>query len=759
MTTGRSHLPSGSAGTASRQVRPLRAEPSGDVPGSDVRESQRARAVATARLERTRRTLRGIAVARAALWVAAALLACALAQHVARGLGAHVPLPLVLLAGCAVVCAGGLTVAPLSREWTLAAVALWIEARVPTLQYALVTLADDGAATPLPAPVARVLADRVRDTRWDDLLRETGWRALRRPAVVLMVMLVLLVLAEFAPFAAHMTDSLAPSTRDVAGVGATAVADPLAHVRATVTPPAYAGESARTLDDPSAVAALVGSALVVEGAGEAARVRAALLTSPAASPLVVRVSGGGRWRVTLAMPTTPVALRLAGPVRDRLVVLDPRPDLPPRVALLAPSRDTVVRAPQGTVALRARADDDIGLVDGAFEYVVSSGEGENFTFRTGRVGVATFGGARGGALTTALDLAALKLKPGDLVHVRALARDARPGAAPGASETRAIRVARAGEYDSVAVDGAPPPDADTAAFGQRMLLQLTEALVARAESRRAPLDRPVVVEESRKIGGDQARLRRRVGDAVFSRLGAQPSGEESQGNADASERRGRLTPQELVEEANRATGAGAAGALEGDEAETPVTAVNRPLLAAYNAMWDAGRALEVGEPRRALAPMRRAIAALQRAHQAERLYLRGRPPVVVVDLAKVRGAGHVRGDTLHPAPRDDAPGALYPSLDPAARARAAALDRALVALAGGAASRAAAADSLAVLRVGALGRAPALATALGDALAALGRGDDATAPLARARRAALGPAAPAAAGAGAWAPGWQDLRP
>ena len=101
-----------------------------------------------------------------------------------------------------------------------------------------------------------------------------------------------------------------------------------------------------------------------------------------------------------------------------------------------------------------------------------------------------------------------------MVHVRAVARDRRPGAPPGASETRALRVARAGEYDSVAVEGAPPPTADTTAVGQRMILQLTVALAARARARRPPLPRETLVAESRRIAADQARLRRRVGDVA-----------------------------------------------------------------------------------------------------------------------------------------------------------------------------------------------------------------------------------------------------
>jgi hypothetical protein len=60
-----------------------------------------------------------------------------------------------------------------------------------------------------------------------------------------------------------------------------------------------------------------------------------------------------------------------------------------------------------------------------------------------------------------------------------------------------------------------------------------------------------------------------------------------------------------------------------------------------------------------------------------------------------------------------------------------------------------------------LGTAPALAAALGEALDRLARGDDPTAPLARARRAALAPAAPGGArgGAPAWGGAWADLRP
>ena len=99
-----------------------------------------------------------------------------------------------------------------------------------------------------------------------------------------------------------------------------------------------------------------------------------------------------------------------------------------------------------------------------------------------------------------------------------------------------------------------------------------------------------------------------------------------------------MTPDELLAAANAATQA-SAGATDFEGDETPVVAVNRPLLEAYNAMWDASRSLEVGEPGARAPAHARALAAIQRARNAERLYLRGKAPTVIVDIAKVRLAG------------------------------------------------------------------------------------------------------------------------
>ena len=204
-----------------------------------------------------------------------------------------------------------------------------------------------------------------------------------------------------------------------------------------------------------------------------------------------------------------------------------------------------------------------------------------------------------------------------------------------------------------------------------------------------------------------------------------------------------MTPEELLKAADEATSSEGAQALDFEGDETPVVAVNRPLLEAYNAMWDAGRELEIGEPGAALPHMRAALAAVMRAREAERVYLRGRAGVVVVDLAKVRLAGDI--DSASAAGR-----APRTRLSETAARQASRFDAALALLRG---NPAAAIDSLSLLRVDALGESPAFASALGAAVDSLRGGNDATAALARARRVVAGMPL-VRAGASEWGGAW-----
>ncbi len=598
------------------------------------------------------------------------------------------------------------------RTFRLESVALWIEERRPALRFALVTALEPGVAGASLPDLERV----VSDARWGMPAVRAALFAIVRPALLLGAALVLRAALPPAVMARieapRVGDSLEnPRSATVAGTSR------LSPLVATVTPPAYTGRKPVTLEEPSSISALASSGVRLEGRGSASGISASL-----ASGALEVTGASGRWSVIFAMPSNPAAVRLGHGRDSRMIVLEPLHDSVPIVTLSAPARDTVMREARGAMRLAASATDDVGLTSLWLEYIVSSGEGESFTFRSGVVSRSAPRGGRTASIESAIRLDTLGLRPGDVVHLRAVAVDGNTATGPdtGVSETRALRVARAGEYDSIAVEGAPPPEADASALSQRMLIQLTEEL----ERRRPRLERSVVVGESRRIGADQARLRKRVGDIIFERLGEAESGEESGQISPRPE----MTPEELLRAADAATSGEGAHALDFEGDETPVVAVNRPLLEAYNAMWDAGRELESGEPGAALPHMRAALAAIMRAREAERLYLRGRAPEVVVDIAKVRLAGKIDSASARArVPRE--------RLSSSSAQRAARLDAALLALHS---DPAAAVDSLALLRVDALTDAPRLAAELAAAVDSLRSGKDATAPLARARRMAAG---------------------
>ena len=594
-------------------------------------------------------------------------------------------------------------------------VALWFETRLPSLQYALVTSVDPHFSGQVPelervvqqAPLEREVARAARGALW------------RPAATVLLAAMALMLVPE-----GTVARVLSPTDGDAlarAGAASRATIDPLASIVVRVTPPAYAGLASRTYDDPTTVAALAGSRVSIEGLGGSVRGVLGVDT------LAVRMAGNG-WSIALPLPPRAAAVRLLGPVRERVLVFDPIADSIPAARLDEPSRDSVLRVAKGRIVLRAEVRDDHGLADVAFEYIVSSGAGESFTFRSGRVAARRFGtGERVANVEGSLSLDTLRLGPGDLIHLRAVASDRNDVTGPGvgASESRTLRIARADEYDSVSVDPMPPGEPEKNALSQRMILQMTQELRAR-ERRMARGD---VARDSRRVGVEQTRLRRRVGEIVFLRLGEDTGGEHSHFAGDGHDHGAEkpLDPDSILAAAERASNVDATRQLEGDGDETPVVAINRPLLEAYNHMWRASTELETANPGGAIPWMERAIEALERARAAERIYLRGRPPRVVVDLAKVRGTGKEQGT---PAARS-----ARVALDADRLARLARFDAALALIVR---DPLAAADALLLLRFTLPADEPASAAAVDAAADAVRRGGDVTAALQRARRALAG---------------------
>jgi hypothetical protein len=356
------------------------------------------------------------------------------------------------------------------------------------------------------------------------------------------------------------------------------------------------------------------------------------------------------------------------------------------------------------VKLHSELSDDVGLANGYYEYLITSGSGEVFTARTINTPLVEFDGSRTGALDATLNLASLKVNQGDVVSIRASARDANTLSGPsiGTSDTRTIRIARANEYDSVSVEAAAPPPVDSSAMSQRMLILMTEALVKKEKT----LSRAEWVKQSTDIGTMEDRIRKRVYDILYQT--------ESQ---DA--------PSDVEEE----------------DSETHAI-LDKNLKEAYDALWDAVRSLQIAEPKPALPPMRIALAALDRARLAQRLYLRGMPPKIIVDLQRVRLTGKDKGNASVRTPRTFADSArLRLSLR---------FDTAIDLIEK---EPARAMTEFALLRVDALSSSfTEFAAALAQAIDAIRSSRDATLPLIRARR-ALDGAPRATPGLPAWSGG------
>lgn len=625
----------------------------------------------------------------------------------------------------------GVAVVVRARTGTITATraALWLEEQFPSLQFALVTLVerDDGptvdASRALDASARARLLTKIGAPHVAPPLARTARRQLLLPAAF-----AVLLVAVVMPLNARLVRRGADVEVDARGNRGDTRADaakgkPLANWRVRVVPPAYSGLETRTLGDAGSVNALVGSTIEVSGddaTSPQVDIRAVADTVRPGVVAVARASNG--WRATLTMPAGAAETRFALGGAVRQLLLEPRADSLPVVRLAAPLRDSVYREPKGTVAFNAVAHDDFGLASAAIELIVTSGEGERFTAKTVVIGAQKLAGEHDRTWSAAFVLDTMKLEPGDIVHMRAVARDRHPDAArePGTSETRTFRIARPSEYDSVAVEPAPPPEVQKSLMSQRMLLILTEKL----DERRPKLSRADLVSESRKLASDQVRLRKTVGDLVFQRLEGESSAEHSHFPGDGHDHgvnveQGKLVPTQAA--AAMATGGPPPTDFEGDE--SPVVGINKPLLEAYNAMWDAASALDVADPKTAIPHMKLALAAIERARSAERIYLRGKPPVVVIDVAKVRLAGKDTGQVNTRSPRD----AMSPK-DAARDARV--LAAALLMTRDVNAAR----DSLAVLRLESLSDAPRVAAALGDALETVRRGGDVTAALVRARR-------------------------
>ena len=551
----------------------------------------------------------------------------------------------------------------------LTGVALFIEEQIPGLQYALVTAVEPaGHRDP-------VLLDRAVERSWESAaLYSPIRRALLAPFFLGLLLLGLLLVLPRAT----LTRVLDPRAGDalLAPRGLGAPGSRLTPLVVVVIPPAYARLPAETLEEPLSVRALVGSAIQLRGRGA---------SLPAPDSLEVETPGGAvlptvvadTWSVALTMPGEARVVRLTDRGRSRLLTLEPVLDAAPVVLLRSPERDTTYGLPRGIISVDARASDDIGLGRIWIELMLTTGGGERFSTTT-RTLAASAPGARVGAASLTIRLDTMQLAPGDVMNLRAVARDGNTVTGPGegSSETRTIRIHDPSLANAIPIVPASVAALDTTVLSQRMLIIRAETLLVRR--RRMPADSFRV--QSLRLGERQLMLYDRV--------------------------------QALILELETATDVGFVG-------ETEESKLLRVAGVAMRRAEDELRKIRVAE---ALPEMYRALDALDKGRTSRRIYLRGMLPRIVVDLEQIRLKGT---DSASAGPRPARP----PRLDPR-RVLLTRLDRIMSET--GAASLG---DSLTMLRATALSTAPDAAPALAAALEAIRARRDPAAALRTARRA------------------------
>jgi hypothetical protein len=306
-----------------------------------------------------------------------------------------------------------------------------------------------------------------------------------------------------------------------------------------------------------------------------------------------------------------------GVASDWLLQIQVHADRRPTVAIERPGRDLLFASADGVVPVHIHAEDDLRLTSLTLHYTKVSGSGEVFKFVEGDIPLSTIGASiptsRNAVGTVSLDQ--LQLEDGDTLVYRAVARDDKPGADPGVSETFLIEIGKRGEASSTGF--ALPQDRERQGLSQQMLIMKTERL----EADRAKLAADAFSEQSRLLATEQRRVRAEFlfmtgGEVVDEVEEAEQSHELAQGRL---ENRGQIE-----------------------------------LLMAIREMSRAEARLNAADTGQALVFERAALAALQRAFDRRRYFLRTLPERARIDPARrFSGDTSTARSSLRPLPPSD----------------------------------------------------------------------------------------------------------
>ena len=640
------------------------------------------------RVRRARAVLLGAVAAASILW-AAALAAAVLLLAAAADL--LVPLPVEARRFVTPVAVAAAVAAALAVVWrgrnarVLGRVALYIEERQPQLQFALATVVEPAAS--LSDTVMQSLEQAVAQVDTAGALRAPVTRAIAAPAAVLAIALGALTAVPDGTLERILSpragDVLTRPTRVAPDAP---VPNRLVPIVVHVEPPRYARRDPNVLEDPATVAALVGSRIEVRGRGAsrgltdslAATIAAATGANTQGRELELRTDGDF-WSYGIVMPSDPAVVRLRDRSYDRLLVLEPVPDEPPVVTLAAPLRDTTFMEPKGRLDVDVRIQDDIGLARAQIELLYTSGSGERFETKEMIIARASLRGEREARLRATIVLDTMQLRPGDVLHVRAVAWDENDVTGPGKgeSEARTIRIHDPRELRDVNISPASAAAIDTTILSQRMLIIRAETLLVQ----RPQLDPDEYIRRSVQLSVRQGALRGRV--------------------------------LSIIHELENVEGVGFVG-------HTPSSLVLREAAEEMRvAEWE----LSIAQVPVALVHMRKALQLLEKIRDANRYWLRGLLTTTPVDVEQVRLTGRDRANVGPREPRERPDDPRKNLLERLNRAIAL-LDE----------DTAAASDSLRLIFAASLTQAKDVSEVLGQVIEAMQRGEDARAGLVTVRR-------------------------
>lgn len=381
-----------------------------------------------------------------------------------------------------------------------------------------------------------------------------------------------------------------------------------------VRPPEYTRRAASTLANPAQVHVLEGSAVRLEISGAQHGLE---LVEPSTSATPLGRQGRIQAIDLEARQTKFYLLREQerpeqGPRALALIV---QPDKRPVVRISKPARDLAFSAPQGQISLAIDASDDLGLTDLSVRYTHVAGSGETFSFKEGTLPIRVARPAPDRwSGSGELSLASLGLQTGDTLVYRAVARDAKPGAEPSASEAYLVEI---GSVSGISSEGfALPVEKDRHAISQQMIIVKTERLLASQRQ----LQPGALREQSRLLGVEQRMVR---AEFVFMTGGEVEDEEEEAAHS-----------HDLVE-----------GRFENEG--------TRELLTAVREMSRAEAALNESTLSEALVFERAALQALQRAFDRRRYFLK-----TVPERARIDASRRLTGE------RADATGASHPRREP-----------------------------------------------------------------------------------------------